>query len=111
MHEFCRYLITYYLHQLNEIQIYEWTVLLLLFRVCKGICERVGGNVWMAEEPPCPVSETVSPPLYCPAAASSNQWPVEGRPQIAIYTSTVCSELSITNNNKIRNKGQEERKV
>ena len=87
MHEFCRYLITYYLHQLNEIQIYELTVLLLLFIVCKGICERVGStNVWMAEEPPCPVSETVSPPLYCPAAASSNQWPVEGRPQIAIHS-------------------------
>ena len=62
----------------------------------------------MAEEPPCPVSETVSPPLYCPAAASSNQWPVEGRPQIY---STVYSELSIIDNNKIRNKGQEERKV
>ena len=84
------------------------------FCCCYLEFEKVFASVLLAmcgEEPPCPVSETVSPPLYCPAAASSNQWPVEGRPQIAIYTSTVCSELSITNNNKIRNKGQEDRKV
>ena len=43
---------------------------------------------------PCPRQSR----LYCPAAASSNQWPVEGRPQIAIHSlqSTVNCPSSIT---------------
>ena len=74
MHEFCRYLITYYLHQLNEIQIYELTVLLLLFIVCKGICERVGStNVWMAEEPPCPRQSRPRSIVRPPHPATSGQ--------------------------------------